>query len=301
MIGDKPQNLAVELSLLVLLATLWGSSYLFIKVAVETIPPLTLIAIRVSVAALFLMVVLTVRGEKLPRDGKSWRMLLIQAFFNSIGAWTILAWGQQYVDSGLATVLNSTSPLFVFFITLFITRHEPLGPLKIIGASLGVLGVVLIVGTEAMSGIGQAAFAQLAILFSALLYAGAAIYGKRFSYLSPVVTATAVMIWASIWLIPLALIADRPWTLTPSITSLAAAIALSIFCTGVALLLYYRLVQTLGSLGVTSQGYLRIGVGVLLGVVVLGEQITVEIGIGLSVIILGVMAINFPKKKPRVI
>ncbi len=110
-------GLPFELFLLGVLALLWGSSYLFIKLALVEIPPLTLIASRVSIAAVFLLIVVSWRGERLPREPATWRRLLVQAFLNSIGAWTILAWGQQYVDSGLASVLNSTSPIFVFFIT----------------------------------------------------------------------------------------------------------------------------------------------------------------------------------------
>ena len=109
-----PHSLKTELPLLALLALLWGSSYLFLKVAVAEIPPITLIALRVTGAAGFLLLVMRLRTETLPRDGRTWRMLLLQAVFNSIGAWTVLAWGQQFVDAGLASVLNSTSPIFVF-------------------------------------------------------------------------------------------------------------------------------------------------------------------------------------------
>ncbi|SNZ19563.1 DMT family transporter [Cohaesibacter gelatinilyticus] len=119
-------NPRMELALLALLALLWGSSYLFIKMAVTEIPPITLIALRVFGAAVFLIIVMRIRSEKLPRDSKTWRMLFLQAIFNSIGAWSVLAWGQQYVDSGLASVLNSTSPIFVFLITATITHHETL-------------------------------------------------------------------------------------------------------------------------------------------------------------------------------
>lgn len=120
-------SMTVEYLLLGLLALLWGSSYLFIKVAVTDIPPITLIALRVSGAALFLFVVLLVRGGRMPRDARTWAMLGVQATFNSIGAWTVLAWGQQFVGAGLASVLNSTSPIFVFLFTTLITRHETLG------------------------------------------------------------------------------------------------------------------------------------------------------------------------------
>ncbi len=292
--ADPKTNFGIEIFLLVLLALLWGSSYLFIKIAVETISPVTLIAIRVTGATFFLFTVLVWKGVKMPKDIRSWRMLFIQAIFNSIGAWTVLAWGQQYVDSGLASVLNSTSPIFVFFITLFFTRHESTGALKLAGACLGVVGVILIVGFDVVNGFGQQVIAQLAVLLGALLYACAAIYGKKLSHLSPLVSATGTMIWATICLVPLSIAIEQPWSLRPSVDSTIAAIVLSTFCTGAALLLYFRLVRTLGSIGVASQSYLRAGVGVILGMSILGEKITFIIGLGLLFVILGVVAINAP-------
>lgn len=293
--SHKP-NLWIEGPLLALLALLWGSSYLFLKIAVAEIPPFTLIAMRVSIAAVFLMIVVFVRGDRLPRAPRMWGMLLIQSMLNSIAAWTILAWGQQYIDSSLASVLNSTAPIFVFFITLLITRHETVSPLKIGGAMLGLVGVVLIVGVEAFNGFGTQLAGALAALTGALLYACAAIYGKNFAQLTPAVTSAATMIWATACLVPLSLAIDRPWTLHPSTNALIAAFILAIFCTGGALLIYFRLVKTLGSLGVTSQAYLRAGVGVVLGVVFLGEQITPLIGLGLAAALLGVVAINLPTR-----
>ncbi len=292
----KQPDLRLELALLAGLAVLWGSSYLFIKVAVETIPPFTLIAMRVSIAAALLVTVMAWHGEKLPRDPATWRKLMVQAFFNATGAWTVLAWGQQYVDSGLAGVLNSTSPIFVLFITLILTRHETLSGRKFAGALLGLTGVVLIVGVDVLQGLGQQVAAQLAILLGALLYACAAIYGKNFSRLPPTVTASGTMICAALCLLPLSLVIDRPWTLSPSWQSLLAAAALAIFCTAGALLIYFRLLRTLGSMGVASQAYLRAGLSVVLGMVLLGEQITWLVGLGLVAAILGVAAINAPAR-----
>lgn len=290
-------SLRTELPLLGLLAILWGSSYVFLKVAVAEIPPVTLIALRVLGATIFLLLVMGARSEKLPRDFSTWRMLLLQAFLNSIGAWTVLAWGQQYVASGLASVLNSTSPIFVFFITALVTRHEALDGRKLVGAVLGLLGVVLIVGVDALRGLGDQVAGQLACLFSAGLYAGAAIYSKRFGHISAVASATGTMIWASIVLVPLALVLDRPWTLAPGPKALAATAVLSIMCTGVALLIYFRLVRTLGSMGVASQSYLRAGIGVILGLVFLEETFTLPVGAGLCAAIGGVALINWPAKR----
>jgi drug/metabolite transporter (DMT)-like permease len=292
----RRQIVSLDILLLGLLAILWGSSYLLVKIAVETIPPVTLIAVRVAIAAVFLLCVVKWTGERLPRDRRTWRMLLIQALFNSILAWTVLALGQQHIDSGLASVLNSTSPLFVFFTTLFVTRHEPTGGLKLLGACLGVVGVALIVGVDALEGLGRQFAAQLAVLFGALLYAGAAIHGKKFSHLPPTVTAAGTMLWATVCLVPLSLAIERPWTLRPSAESILATVVLALLCTGLAFLIYFRLVRTLGSLGVASQSYLRAGVGVILGVTVLGERITLFVGLGLAATVLGVAAINLPRR-----
>jgi drug/metabolite transporter (DMT)-like permease len=223
-------------------------------------------------------------------------LLFIQALCNSIASWTVLAWGQQYVDSGLAGVLNSTSPIFVFFITLIFIRHEPVSGWQLAGAALGLLGVVLTVGVDVLRGLGHEAVAQLAVLLGALLYAGAAIHGKRLCHLSPTVTAAGTMILATLCLVPASLLLERPWKLNPSSDSLLSAIVLAVFCTAGALLLYFRLVRTLGPMGVASQSYLRAGVSVVLGIVVLGERITPAIGLGLAAIIMGVVAINLRER-----
>lgn len=282
-----------EFVLLGLLALLWGSSYLFISVAVAEIPPLTLISIRIGVAAVFLLLMLRLQGARLPRDGRTWRLLAIQSTLNASVAWTLLAWGQQHIDSGVAAVLNSTSPLFVFVLTVAVTRHEAMTPIKLIGALLGFAGVALIVGGEALSGLGENVAGQLAALASAALYAGAAVHGRRLAHLAPTVTAAGAMLCAFIVVAPAALIVDQPWTLAPSGGALAAAGVLGLFCTGVTLMIYFRLIRTLGSLGVASQAYLRAGLGVLLGVIFLGEQPTPTILMGLAAALIGVALINW--------
>ncbi|MEH6547257.1 MAG: EamA family transporter [Sneathiella sp.] len=296
LIADTTLNRVREYFLLGLLALLWGSSYLFIRVGLETIPPTTLVTMRVGIAAIILLLVIRIQGHSLPKDPATWKNLVIQAFFNSFGAWVLLAWGQQYVESGLAGVLNSTSPIFVFFLTWVITRHEAVSFRKALGAFIGLGGVILIIGVDALQSLGQQVFAQLAILLSAVFYGYAAIFGRRFSHLPPTVTAAGVMLSASVVLIPASLIIDKPWTLSPSLLSVAAVTALGIFGTAVALLLYFRLIHTLGSLGTASQAYLRMGVSVMLGIVFLGEEFSLVVGIGLLTAFLGVALINLPGK-----
>jgi drug/metabolite transporter (DMT)-like permease len=291
---------AIELAFLALLALLWGSSYFLVKVAVSEIPPVTLIAARVSGAAVFLCAAMVWRRQRFPRGIEIWTMLLVQAMFNSIAAWTVLAWGQQYIDSGLAAVLNSTSPIFVFFITLFITRDERVGVLRLLGAVLGVGAVLLIVGPNVLHGLVDQIVGAAAALLGAALYACGAIYGKRFARLDPMVTATGTMIWATVVLVPASLALESPLTLRPSAGAIAAVAVLAVLGTGVALLIYFRLVKTLGAMGVASQSYLRAGVGVLLGVVLLGESVSMPVGFGLAAAILGVALINHrPRPKPH--
>ena len=159
------------------------------------------------------------------------------------------------------------------------------------------LGVALIIGVDVLRGLGDQVAGQLACLAGAALYAGAAIYGKRFGQISAVATAAGTMIWASVVLVPFAVLLDRPWTLTPGPMALAATAILSIICTGIALLIYFRLVRTLGSMGVASQSYLRAGIGVILGLVFLGETFTLPVAAGLCAAIAGVALINWPARR----
>ncbi len=288
----QPASRSFEFILLALLALFWGSSYLFIKVALETIPPLTLIAFRVTLAAFMLYAVVRWQGHRMPGDRETWRKFGVQCFFLCIGGWVVLAWGQQFIDSGLAGILNSTSPVFVFFITLLWSRHESVSGLRLFGAMLGLAGVVLIIGADALRGLGTQVMGQIAVLASAALYGCSAVYGKRFSHLPSTVTAAGTLTVASVLLIPVSVAIDRPWTLEPSLVSIGSAFALSIVSSCLALLLYFRLIKTLGSMGTASQAYLRVGISVLLGALVLNEQIGWSVGIGFAAVVGGVIVIN---------
>jgi drug/metabolite transporter (DMT)-like permease len=138
--GDSyPQriNTATELALLLALATLWGASYTFIRIGVATIPPITLIACRTLIAGLLLLAIMRWRGVRMPVDATAWRRFLFQACLNSVIPWTMVAWGAQALDAGVATILNSTAPIFTFFLTLAITRHESVTSRKLLGVLAG--------------------------------------------------------------------------------------------------------------------------------------------------------------------
>ena len=238
---------------------LWGSSYTWIKVGLETIPPVTLMGARVLLASVLLLGMMTARELAFPRTRALWQALVVQSILNCSLAWLVLAWGTQFIASGTAGVLNSTSPLFVVVLTLFLSKRFVWR--EVAGAAIGFAGVVLIVGPAAFQGASSAQmWAYAAVLFGAFLYACAALNGKRLNTLHPLVTATGTMLCAAVALLPLALF-DKPWTLTPSARSLGAVVLSGVFSTAIAMTIYFRLVRTLGALGVASQAYLRAGFG----------------------------------------
>ncbi len=290
-------NAALEIALLVLLATLWGASYTFIKLGVATIPPITLIAARTLIAGVLLLTVMRMRGLSMPRDPGTWRKFLFQALLNSVIPFTLIAWAQQTVDASLATILNSTSPIFTFLITWGITRHEPATGRKLFGVVAGIAGIGLIVGLGALGGLGKELIAQLAIIAATLCYAGAAIFGRSFAGLDPMAPAAGSLLCGAVILIPASIAFDQPWTLHPSWTSVIALLALSVFSTALAFVIYFRLINTLGSVGTTAQAYLRVPIGVLIGVLILGETLAPSAWIGLVCVVVGVAAMTLPPRQ----
>jgi drug/metabolite transporter (DMT)-like permease len=292
-------NMAFELTLLLVLATLWGASYTFIRVGVATIPPITLISGRTLIAGLLLLVIMRWRGVKLPRDAATWRRFLFQACLNSVIPWTMIAWGERSLDAGLATILNSTSPIFTFFLTLAITRHEALSSRKLIGVVAGMAGICLIVGMQALTGLGEQLTAQIVTVLAAACYAGAAIFSRGFKGLDPIVPAAGSLLCGAAALIPISLVVEQPWTLAPSANSMLALLGLAVFSTAFAFVIYFRLIQTLGSVGTTAQAYLRVPIGVALGVLFLGERLSTTAWIGLGCVVIGVAAMTIPARKPK--
>lgn len=288
---------ATNLALLVLLATLWGAAYTLVKVGVETIPPLTLISARTLIAGSILLAIMRLRGIAMPRDPAVWKRFMIQAFLNSVFPFTLIAYAERHVGAGLATILGSNAPIFAFLLALLFVRHERPTLRQSFGVAAGLAGICLVVGVDALNGLGQDVIAQLALVASAVLFGAAALFGRNFNGLDPMVPAAGSMICGAIILTPLSLIIDRPWTLTPSAASVTALIALAVFSTALAFVIYFRLIQTLGSVGTTAQAYLRVPLGVGLGVVFLGETLPPTVWIGLVCVVAGIAAMTIPARK----
>ena len=287
-----------DLALLLLLSLLWGASYAFIRIAVETIPPLTLVAVRVTIATVLLQLVLAHQGAALPRDPVLWRRFAIQAAMNGILPFTLIAWGEQRIDSGLAGVLNSTTPIFVFLITRLWTRHEAATIRQLLGTLLGLAGIVAIVGPSAVrAGLTGDVLAQGAIVAATICYAIAAIFGRNFAGLPAIVPAAGSTAVSALVMVPAALLIDRPWALPmPSVASMAALVALGTVSTAGAFVVYFRLLRSLGSVGTASVAYLRAAVSVAIGILFLGELPSWQTAGGLLLVLIGVAAMTLPRQ-----
>lgn len=283
-----------DMALLLALATLWGTSYTWIRLGVATIPPLTLMAARTLIAAALLLAWMRWQGIVLPGGWPAWRRFLVQALLNSVLPFTLIAWAERSVDAGLATILNATSPVFACLGTWWLGGRRPLARGQVIGVALGLGGVCLVVGGSAFAELGRQWLPQAAIVVATLCYAGAALYGRNFDDMRPAAPAAGSLVAGAALLLPVALAVDHPWTLRPSGTSLLALAILSTASTALALVIYFRLVRTLGALGTTAQAYLRVPIGVAAAMLVLGEQPPPTAWLGLACVVAGIAAMTRP-------
>ena len=286
-----------SLALVAFLALLWGAGYPLIKLAVETIPPLTVAALRsvIGAALLFAFLDAAMRADLL--KGLRSNAFVLQALFTCVIPWSLVAWASRSIDASLATVLNSLSPIFAFLVTWGITRHEPATSRKFVGVLLGIAGVVTIIGVNALAGMGKHTVAEVACVLGSASYGIAAILGTRFRALSPLVPAAGSVVTAAVVLVPLALLVDQPWSIQPSTRSMAGLLGISIFSTVVAFLVYFRLLSTVGTIATTSQAYLRIVVGVGLSVLFLGERLSWNLVAGSLLVVAGVVAMTLPARR----
>jgi len=296
---DGDRNVATpafEIGLLVLLSLIWGSSFTLIKIAVDAIPPLTMVTARAAIAASLLIAIARGYGLALPRDRSTWFAFFVQGLLQSALPFTLISWGEMHIGSGLAGVLNATPPMFVLLLAMATGNSgQRIAARKIIGVGLGLAGVLVTIDLQSLRDLDTAApLAQFAVLGASLCYALAPIWGRRFRGLPDIVTAAGAMSCAAATMLPAALVLETPWRLTPPPSAIAAVIVLGVVCTAIAMVIYFRLIRTLGALGVTSGSYLRAGFAVILGTLFLGESFTWWNSLGMALILIGVVAVTLP-------
>lgn len=283
--------------LLLLLALLWGGAYPLTKMAVETVPPVLVAATRAAIGAFVLLLILGSRVRELRQPGLPWHAFALQGMLNLVIPWLLVTWASRTIPSTITTILNSLSPIFIFLITWGITRHESASPRKFLGVTLGLVGILVIVGLDVLKGVGEHTVAELACVLGSISYAWAGVIGRRFDKVSPIVTAAGATLCATLVLMPLAFLFASPWTVAPSMRSALALLALGLLSTGAAFVIYFGLLRRLGSIGTASQAYIRIFLGVALGVGFLGEPVTLNLVLGMALVIAGVVAMTLPARR----
>lgn len=286
---------AREWSLLVLLSVLWGATFFFTGVALRELPPFTLMALRVGIAALTLLMVLRAMGLRLPRNAAVWRAFAVMGLINGVVPFSLLMWSQTEIPSALAAILNATTPLSTAVVAHAFTDDEKLTANRIAGVLVGLVGVAVTIGPDALKGFSAGLVAQLAAVGATISYAFGSVYGRTFRRLgvAPLPTATGQMIMASVIAVPIALAFDRAWLLPmPGIETWLAVVAIAVPSTAVAFIVYFRLLATAGATNLVLVTFLIPVSAILLGVLVLGERLDLKHIVGMALIGAGLAVID---------
>lgn len=284
-----------EWAMLLGLSVLWGGSFFFAGVALSALPPLTLVVLRVGLAALILNAALPLAGIRLPRGREVWVAFFGMGLLNNVVPFCLIVWGQTQIASGLAAILNATTPLFTVVVAHLLTSDERMTGNRLAGALIGLLGVAVMIGTAAFADDRSPLLAQLAVLGAALSYALAGVFGRRFQRMGvpPLATATGQVTASTLLLLPVALLTDRPWTLPmPGAPVWGAVLGIAALSTALAYLLYFRLLATAGATNLLLVTFLIPVTAVLLGTGVLGESLEVRHIVGMALIGVGLAAID---------
>lgn len=270
-----------------------------IKIAVETIPPMTLTAVRLIIAALFLWVILAIKGEALPKSAKAWYMCFLVGFFGNALPFTLISWGEEVVESGLTAVLLAMMPLSTVLLAHFFTEGDRLTRQRMLGIAFGFSGIVILVGPTVFGGLGGDALHQIAIASAGLSYGLTTVLARNMPAASVLSRSVAIMITASLTMLPLALWFDRPWTLEPSNMAILFAVHLGLFPTAVASLVYLNLITARGAGFMAYINYLVPILGVIWGTIILGEYLTTEILVALGCILTGLFVANYRRRSHK--
>jgi len=284
---------AADWLLLVGLSLLWGGSLFFARIAVLELPPLTVALGRVAIAAAILLTLARATAVALPGTLADWRPYALMGLLNNVIPFTLLFWGQTHIPSGLAAILNATTPLFTVLVAHVATADEKLTAPRLAGLTAGLAGVVVMIGPDVLRDLGANVLAQLACLLAAISYAFAGVYGRRFRG-EPALRVAAGQLTASsvILALPVALI-DRPWILSaPSGKAIMALLALAALSTALGYLIYFRILARAGATNVLLVTFLIPVSAILLGTLVLGEQLAARHFAGMAAIALGLAAID---------
>ncbi|HEV7246414.1 MAG TPA: DMT family transporter [Shinella sp.] len=289
------QMSAREWALLIALSLLWGGSFLFNGILVRELPTLTIVALRVALAAIALWTIVRLSGHAVPKSREVWLAFLGMGVLNNIIPFSLIVWGQTHIASGLASILNATTPLFAVIAAHLLTQDEKMTGSRLIGVLVGFAGVALMIGPSVLSDLGTNVLAQLAVLGGAVSYSIAGIFGRRFRRmgLPPLLPAAGQVTTSAALMLPVALIVDRPWTLAmPSAEAWMALFGLAFLATALAYVIFFRILATAGATNLMLVTFLIPVSAILLGALVLGEMLAPKHFAGMALIAVGLAAID---------
>jgi drug/metabolite transporter (DMT)-like permease len=285
------QRTLKDWTLLMALAAMWGSAFLFIKLGVATVPPATLVAARLVLGTLVLLPLVYLRGLRLPPLGRAWLPFVVMALIGNAIPFYLITWGQQTVPSALAGILMAAMPLATMVLAHFAVAGEHMTRNRVTGFLLGFSGITFLMGPPALAGAGGSALeilAQFAILAGALCYAANSVLARRLVTGEFLVTSAAMLLVASILAVPIALVLDRPWELASTVPSILSIIWLGVGPTAVATIFYFQLISSAGPTFMSLVNYLSPCIAVALGVMLLGEEPGANAYAGLALILSGI-------------
>jgi len=291
--GGRVKSRYTNLLLLWGLGTLWGSSYLFIKVAVAEVPALTLVFGRLAVASIVMWILLRVLGLSMPRKGQMWGVYAMLGFFGTAVPYSLISWGEQYISSGLASVLQATTPIFAVLLAHFLTHDERISAVKVLGVAIGFAGVAILMLPDLRQGVRANLLGQLAIVGSSLCYAWTAIYVRsRLRGQPALVSTTGQMTMGAVFMLPASLLVDRPFDLSPSLPALASWMGLVVLGTLLAYGIYFTLIERTSATFATMVTYVIPVNALVLGALVLGESLSWTVLGSLALILVGVLLVR---------
>ena len=281
-----------EWAMLVLLSIFWGGAFFFVEIALRGFQPFALVFLRVSIAAIILLVVVYTRGQRMPARVKTWAAYFVMGALNNALPFCLIVWAQTRIDSGVASILNATTPIFTVLLVHFLTSDERLTAPKLLGVFIGFFGVYLMMSPELRHGFSLLGLGLFAVIGAAVCYSFAGIFGKRFKNESPMVTSTGMLICSAIMMAPLAIFSGALGASLLSIQAVAAVIGIAAISTAMAYMLYFRILASAGATNVLLVTFLIPISALLLGIGILGEVIhTLEFA-GMGCIFLGLIVID---------
>jgi drug/metabolite transporter (DMT)-like permease len=279
--------------LMALLALLWGASFLSIRIALDEVPPLTAVAHRVGWASIILWIYVFARGIPLPRGRRIWIGFAGMGLLNNVVPFSLMAWGQLHIASGLTSIYNASTAIFGVLVASLLLADERLTRRKTIGVTMGFAGVVIAIGADSLRNIDITSLAQLAVLAGTLSYAFAGVWARKWlTGLPPQVAAAGMLTASTLIMVPLAWIVDGPIRLDLAPRTLAAITYYAVAATALAYLLYYSVLARAGSGTLMLVTLLIAPVAILLGALVLGETLPPNAYKGFALLALGLLIID---------